>query len=801
MVHEEELALDSNGFAAVNQLSVLLRQLSMPFFSSWVAYFSNRFKDIVGNRWHGRFNPMEMHKGLIKHTCTSTVLTADQPGVFNEPRFGEMVAASGDGERMTSGDFLRYNKQLQTEPGSTRVGAWLNRLEFSILLKFLGDIDDAGERFMTIDSLRDLYQDARLPNRTMVKLTQRNESVISGRVIRQESRKDYYLAGLKVELWQNPPIGRHKLLATTETSGGEGAFSFQVTLPAKGLPLQLRFIDPRPSMERDRAFYEMNCPGRVSGHLNLGLLRVPHWQYDSSFPFPVARINDHTGRVPQRFTLRMALFFYPNAFWWQKFLVGIFSVFRPFLSLKLLHYMLRPEKKQRQLQDEDSDNYLMYRVLNGFYPSPVYRNTENNSGFPGADFFLDCNFDGYESDGSHNLITAQFYFDIKDYDSEPIPRGIHLRIRATTATDPGSAPETIKVVPCDGSLEWVQAKRVFRSAWATAGELDAHLATGHLNVGQYAIAAYRNFFVSPIGRLLLPILKGVTDINELGKDSIFGVSGVLSTNTPLTAGAMWARLGNQLGSLDWYDWEPPRPLYAGHTYPLAAHLFWDVVRQLVDEFFEQHEAAIEEHAEEIKQFSCDVVDNCVPFEQSNHFQLAGESESRVSKSTKRERRFGFSPNQQSYQKYMTLGNFEPREKNEDEVDHPVAIHEIHSTEDIKQCCRYIIFHATFFHWWSNDLQETDLSNIFYTSLGLRGGALGTEQEGLPPVLEAAGQLLFAKLLTSVKAGTVRDGMQGPVMDRFAELLNEKRTDFNRLRNPFERDETFNVDNIRSRTNI
>ncbi|MGK0335869.1 MAG: hypothetical protein ACJAYE_001651 [Candidatus Azotimanducaceae bacterium] len=795
MVHERELTLDVNGRAAVKQLGVLLHQLSMPFYSSWVAYICNRFQGIVVNRWYGHFNVMEMHQGLIKHSCTSTVLTEGEPGVFNEARFQEMIAASADGERMTSSDFLRYHKKLKSEPGSTFAGGLLNRLEFSILLIFLGDIDGLGSKFMTIDSLRNLYQNARLPHHTKAKFERHAKAVISGRVIRQESNKEQYLAGLNVQLWHNPMIGRSTLLATTETKGDEGTFSFQVVLPTKGLPLQVRFIDPRPSMERDRAFYEIACPGRVSGHLNLGLLRVPHWQYDSSFPFPVARKNDHTGRVPQRFRFLMSWRFGLSKIWLGSKLLLV-SILSALLSLKALHHIFRPVRSQRQLQEKDSDSYFMYRVLNGFYPSPVYLTPESDSEFPESKYFLDCNFNGYESDGSHNLITGQLYFDINDYESEPIPRSIHLQIRATFATDPASVPETKKVVPCDGSPEWALAKRAFRSAWAAAGELDAHLSAGHLNVGQYALAAYRNFFASPIAQLLLPVLGGVTEINERGKGAIFGVSGVLSTNTPLTAGAMWARLGNHLGTLDWYDWKPPHALYAGHAYPLAANLFWGVVKQLVEEFFEQHEEAISEHRDEIEQFSFDIVENCVPFFQANQFQLANEA----SKSAGRTRPSGLSTRQLSYQKYEGLGNFKSSEEDEEEGDHPVAIHKI-QPEDMKQCCQYIIFHATFFHWWSNDLQSTDLSNIFYTSLGLRGGALGTEEKVLPPVREAVGQLSFAKLLTGVKVGKLSDKKQGSVMNRFAELLNEKRSDFEALRNPFERDQTFNVDNIRSRTNI
>lgn len=75
MVKQEQLTVDKQGRADVNQLRVLLRQLSMPFYSHWVAYFSNQLRDIPRNLRREQFAPLKMEQGLIKHSCTTDILT------------------------------------------------------------------------------------------------------------------------------------------------------------------------------------------------------------------------------------------------------------------------------------------------------------------------------------------------------------------------------------------------------------------------------------------------------------------------------------------------------------------------------------------------------------------------------------------------------------------------------------------------------------------------------------------------------------------------------------------------------
>lgn len=792
-VHEGRLDLDSSEKAKTSQLRQLLRYMSMTniktVLSAGVAIFlANRLVDIPGNLIRRKFSPLEMQDGSIKHSCTTTILTKSGNGVFDGERFEKLISASADKVRMTKVDFLRYNAELRSQPGNTSVGAWLNRLEFSLLLEFLGEVDSEGGQFITIASLRNLYQHARLPKNKTPSIT--------GEVHRLEKDKKRPLPGLVVELIEEGLFTR-RTLATKTTKVNTAEFEF--SLPKSHSDLSLRFIDPRPSMGRDKHFYEVGL-GKVNASRNLGVIDLPHWLYDQNVPFPVARVNRFTNKVPQRFTRTMSLRFCPAAVL-QNLKKVIIQKFFFSMNLSRLHAVFSSDKTQKELQDDDSDAYFMYRVLNGFNPSTIYLNDRDDSKFPSAMYFLDCDLDGFESDGKHNLISGQLYFDIEDFDSEPFPCGIHLRIRKVADTQRWSEPETELTVTCEDSDEWRIAKQAFRSAWATAGEIDAHLGAGHLNVGQYAIAAYRNLFASPIRQLLLPFLRGVTEINELGSDSIFGESGVLSKCSPLSSKALLARLGSQLGTLDWYEWQPPKPLYATHTYPMAAELYWNVVNELVDDFFSKNETSITENEEEIYRFSVDLVENCLPQFTANHFTAAGVQGNEQVPGNKKSRSIGFKLAQQKYHKHEGLGLYRKADQEQDQASHPLAVSKIENLDDLNHSCKYIIFHATFWHWWTNDLQATDLSNVFWASLGLRNGGYHLSTESLPIAGEAAEQLAFSKLLTSVRIGLVNDKHQGDAITKLFQLLEEKRKDFKDLSNPFELASTFDINNIRSRINI
>ena len=112
-------------------------------------------------------------------------------------------------------------------------------------------------------------------------------------------------------------------------------------------------------------------------------------------------------------------------------------------------------------------------------------------------------------------------------------------------------------------------------------------------------------------------------------------------------------------------------------------------------------------------------------------------------------------------------------------------------DNLKQVCRYAIFHATFFHTWTNDQQPDDAGEVVYASLGLRNGSMGEESdENVAPLpLEAAQQLYNVNALAQTVRGLILGNEFGDVRPEFIALLSKQKDAFARLgvdaaRNPF-----------------
>ena len=611
-----------------------------------------------------------------------------------------------------------------------------------------------------------------------------------GRLVHEDAiQKPLY--GLRVELWDRDiTVDDHLGTATTDR---HGRFEIEYD-PAdagrleRGLPdLELRIFDRRTERTAgDRAepqpLTKVPGPDNVAAPVfNFGRVRVPHWEYDLSYPFPTVLRNSYTDKLPQSFAKGYLAYaarhnaglLLESGALKARALLGdgtspsvdkIQGKFDPTLSQKL-------SEEQR-----NSDAYFVYRTLNGFNPAMLCDDPEQ----PGS-YFVEVNWDKDESDGTHDLSNVKLY--LSRSGDTLVPTRLTIAMRANGQTAPGSATGTrCDVRPSDA--DWHAAKRVFRSAWLASGELDTHLCAGHLNVGQYAVAAFRNFEQSPLCRLLFPHLRSVININDLGKTAIFGIQGVLTTNTPLTTDAAWSRLGRHLGTLDWSSWAPRKPAYDGHTYAKAANLFWNVVCEVVDEFVETKRGDIEAYWYEVERFSEDVVKHSVAYQPALNHELWYDHREGDNSDSSRE---------------IVAGKLRAVRKISMNSDAPLA----GEVDKLRQACCYMIFHATFLHTWANDLQLTHMGNVAFASLGLRDGSLGSDGDPniLPPPLEAIEQLKFAHALSTTKRGTLLENEDADVPQAFIDKLKAKHDDFAALANAFELASTFDVGAIRSRINI
>jgi hypothetical protein len=326
------------------------------------------------------------------------------------------------------------------------------------------------------------------------------------------------------------------------------------------------------------------------------------------------------------------------------------------------------------------------------------------------------------------------------------PVQITLQMRQPGASAANSPTEKLTFTPQDCET-WLQAKRIARVSAAMVEELDNHLTTTHLNTEQYAVAAYRNLRRNPLRHLLFPHLK----------------EAVSST--------------------------APRPICATHAYAHAANLFYDVLTEYVEYFFDQHMDEITAHWYEVHIFSQDLVQHSAPDFLCRFLQ-------RSVADRPAQARGWFSPEERmdvNVPRFVVNGV--PR------AVQPVTHSDIALSSDIenmKQVCRYTIYHSTFKHTWANARQYDDGGELAYNGLGLRYGNNGvfapeSDPSIAPPPDRATEQLWISCMLSRSVYGFVMRNEDRDINPVFVDMLDRRRAEFAAV--------GLDIDTIQSRTNI
>jgi hypothetical protein len=581
------------------------------------------------------------------------------------------------------------------------------------------------------------------------------------------------LCHMWVELWDGGLFGLFSRKLAGMYTDASGRFDFSCHVSATASPL-LRVYDepwiPRGTAKRKRIFSYDAVKGLTDVDLfDYGKVRVSHWEYEAEWRFPTPRVDDH-GRPPQDFApgFRWRVLWTAVPLVVARALVSLLARFGR-ASVGLVQRLYPSNRTLRQEKEHKgstrSEAWFGDRILNGFNPALPLRTDRENVYVVGYDW------SAFESDGMHDLLRVEARFELGPRGLMPIEIDVERREKGLTSA---RAPSTPKETFTRDSPRFGEAMRAFRCAWAAAGEVETHLCRAHLNVGQYACAAFRNFRRNPVRLLLFPHLQEVVAINQAGSSAIFGPKGVLSKNTALTTNACWRRLLWSLGQCDWQGWSPRQPLFGDHRYAKAANLFWDVVTKYVDDFFESHRAGILDSWDEVHAFSFDLVEHAV--EHVPHPEVEPYDSSEIARTPRRARQDG----SQGALSPITDRESEPTET---------------AIGNIKQVCRYAIFHATFFHSWTNDGQVDDAGEVVYASFGLRNGSLGDERDDriAPLPLEASEQLFFVNLLSRMVRGLILKNDLRDMRPELIALLAEREPDFHAI--------DFDPAKIRSRINI
>jgi len=115
--------------------------------------------------------------------------------------------------------------------------------------------------------------------------------------------------------------------------------------------------------------------------------------------------------------------------------------------------------------------------------------------------------------------------------------------------------------------------------------------------------------------------------------------------------------------------------------------------------------------------------------------------------------------------------------------------------NLKQVCRYVIFHATFYHSWVHDRQYADGGEIAYATPSLRNGSLGAEDDVdiAPTPKEASFGLLTLAVGTATRHGFILNNEDRDQPPALVDLLKRHQPQFEAV--------GFDVSQIRSRINI
>lgn len=575
---------------------------------------------------------------------------------------------------------------------------------------------------------------------------------------------------MEVELWSRPRLGPARLLARGETDA-DGRFALD--LEGGGGPrLELRLAETSYRFGEDRR-PEVAARCRVgtvplgavngAGPYAFGEQRVGYWLYDPDQRLVRLKIDD-LKRCPDPYTparwvaqARSIGGVYGIKIRARKHQVlNLLSLRWPSLPAIQADY---PENRTRTLERlrpgwTRGDEYFGERVLNGFNPCRLAGDRTH----PGRYRFW-YNWDAYEQDGEHDLPNVDVRFELRGERLVPVQITVQLRVPGSKGAH-APLQEPVTVTPADGE-RWLQAKRIFRVSSGVGGEIDVHLARSHLMTEQFAVAARRNLRKNPLRHLLFPHLREVTRVNVDGNKLIFGRRGVLNVASALTPEAVTQRFVDQMACLDWTGWRPRLPICATHHYAAAANLFWEVVGTYVDHHFAEHGAAIAEHWLEVHRFSQDLVEHSFPYQPlpadpGDEWLDTNEMDDETL------------PRQE-------VGGVPRAIRPVTRGDRPAP----GDLENLRQLCRFVIFHASFVHAWSNSRQYDEGGEVLYASLCLHNGSFGDESDLsiAPTPREAAYQIFLAKFLSGNRYGMIMANEERDIHPVLLELLRTREEEF------------------------
>lgn len=613
-------------------------------------------------------------------------------------------------------------------------------------------------------------------------------SKVKGKLVFSDSNKP--LHNIQLELWDRD-IGTAGDYLGTGITDYNGQFTIYYDPVKAGFldvpDLELRLLESRIHFDKDeqpvstyRIAYIIKGPDNVKAkEFDFGTCTVPYWLYkpDSHFArlffselegtpddYSVGRTlqgyDAASGLVPIKAKHVITNTLHPD----QPTLPEIQAAYPPNLTIKL---------DRKNPGYTRSDEYFVLRILNGMNPCLLKRNKQNPNLFKTG-----FNWDNYEKDNDHDLNNVEAFLELKD--NKLVVTAITVQSRYPDSLAPHSPlKDPVTYTPQDGE-KWLQAKRIFRTNSFFAAEMIEHYIKAHLQMEQYTIAAFRNLRKNPVRLMLLPHVKSLVNINQRADEVLVSPTvGLVTTNGPLTPGSVVQICKERMASYDWKGWKPRQPIFDGHTFAKIANLYWQVLTEYIDSFFQNYQEEIVKEWAEIHRLSDDIVEHSV-----------------------------------AYQPLVVSNDNDYDWYDHNELDHPeIPRTTINGTvkatspittsdqpsatdiENLKELCRYVIFHITFWHSWVNDAQADEGGEIFYNSLALRGGSFGSEDDPAiaPNILESTNLIYMVNVLTAIKYGYILKNEDDDIPEELRKTLARYKKEFADL--------DYEISNIRALINV
>ncbi len=612
-----------------------------------------------------------------------------------------------------------------------------------------------------------------------------------GQLVFSDNKKP--LHNIEVELWDRDMGTPGDYLGKSVTDDN-GRFEIYYDPQKAGFQdapdLELRLIDNRITFDSDNQLvYTNRLAYIIKGKDNVtekqydfGSCTVPYWPYKADSPFARLFFSE-LEETPDNYSVGRTLNGYDaaNSLVSIKAKHVITHTLNPDqLSLEKIQAAypanLTIELDKKNPGYSRSDEYFVLRALNGMNPCLFKRHKTNPNQFK-----VTFNWDTYEKDDNHDLNNVEAFFELKQ--GKLLPTAITVQSRYPDSYAPHSRlKDPVTYTPSDGD-KWQQAKRIFRTNALFASELIEHYIKAHLQMEQYTLAAFRNLRQNPLRLMLFPHLKSLININRRADDVLVSpTTGYVSNAGPLTANSVVQVCHDTMATYDWKGWKPRQAICETHYFAKVANLYWQVVTEYIDLFFEDYREGIVEEWTEIRRLSDDLVEHSVAYQPPRGIIAQTDSDYEWYDNNELDK-----PDIPRATVNGTVKATRPITK----TDQPGA----GDIENLKEFCRFIIYHITLWHSWVNDSQTDEGGEVFYSSLALRNGSFGSEKDPTiaPDLIEATNLLYTVNVLTAIKYGYILKNEDGDIPEELRTTLMRYKKDFADL--------GYNIGNIRSLINI